>query len=88
MTGIRRDALGDIDSTTTAHSNQAVVAALAIGAGAVLDDGNFRLRFDLIEDAVTATAQLRQRQINSAGLQQNDVGDDQRVLDIQASQFS
>ncbi len=68
MPGIRRDALGDIDGTAATHRNQSVVATLAISAGARLDDGHFRFRFDLIENAVTAIAELRQGQANGAGV--------------------
>jgi hypothetical protein len=55
------DALGDVDGTAAAHTNQAIVTALSVGPGAVLDDRDFWLGFDLIKQAVTTTAQLRQR---------------------------
>ena len=47
MPGKGRDAFGDVDGAAASQADQAIVAAVAVGPGAVLDDGNFRLWLDL-----------------------------------------
>ena len=62
--------------------------AFTVNPHAVFDDGDFRVRQHPVEYLVGTTAQLRQRQLDGSGFDQGRIGDDQRVVDIQACQFS
>ena len=88
VTGIGGHALGDVDGTAAAHADQAVMPALAVHAHAVFDDGDFRVGQYAVEDFVGALTQVLERQRHGAGLDQGCVGDDQRVVHIQAREFS
>ena len=87
MAGERGHRLGDINGAAAAQADQAIVATGPVSLGAGLDYGDFRLRLDLVEDPVSAPAQVGQGQIDGAGLDQDRIGDDQRVADLQARQF-
>ncbi|MNL50302.1 hypothetical protein D3C87_1733080 [compost metagenome] len=85
--GVGRHTLGNVDGTAAAQTDQAVMPAVAIDLHAIFDDGDFRVRQYPVENLVTAFAQLRQCQFYRAGLDQSGIGDDQRVVDVQACQL-
>jgi hypothetical protein len=87
ITGIGGDAFGDINGTATAHADQAVMPAFAVGLHAVFDDGDLRVGQHPVEDLVGPITQLRQCQLHRTGLDQRSIGDDQRVVDIQPGQL-
>ncbi len=85
--GIDAHALGDVDGTAAAQADQAIVTAVAVGLHAVLDNGDFRVRHDPVENLVVASAQVLQGQLHGTGLDQRRVGHDQRIVDIQSRQL-
>ncbi|MNE78727.1 hypothetical protein D3C80_1751610 [compost metagenome] len=86
--GINPHALGDVDGTATAETDKAIMTTVAIGLHAVLDNGDFRVRHDPVENLVVPSAQMLQGQFHGAGLDQRRIGHDQWVVDVQPGQLS
>ena len=86
--GIGGNTFGDIDGTAATHADQAVMPALTVDAHAVFDDGDFRIGQYAVENLVGAFAQVFEGQRHGAGLDQRGIGDDQRVIHIQARELS
>ena len=59
----------------------------AVRTHAVFDDGNFRIGQHAVEDFVGSVTQMLQGQRHGTGLDQRGVGDDQRIIHIQAREF-
>ncbi|MCY1178408.1 hypothetical protein D9M73_187550 [compost metagenome] len=86
--GVGCHALGNVDGTPAAQADQSIMPSVAVNLHAIFDDGDFRVRQHTVEDFVGAATQLRQCQFYRAGFDQGDVGDDQRIVDVQACQLS
>ncbi|MNH33147.1 hypothetical protein D3C79_936390 [compost metagenome] len=71
-----RDTFRDVDHTSTAQPNEAIMATLAKGAGTIFDQTDFRLWLNLVIEAITAATQVGQGEVNCARFDQDRISND------------
>jgi hypothetical protein len=81
-----RHTFRDVHGTSTAQANQSIMATLAKGAGAIFDQTDFRLWLHLVVEAIAAATQVDQSEVDCARFDQNRIGHDQWVINLQPGQ--